>query len=516
MNPTPFVTARIAVVLMAVFLTACGSSRDATIGYGPYDQAPRNPQELATGIETVLSHPDFLNANWAVLVVDLDSGERLYEKNAGKSFLPASNGKIYTTAAALDQLGVDFRFKTPLYTRGEIVDGVLHGDIVVRGTGDPVIGGRFTGGDITLLFRAWADSLKALGIHKIHGSIIGDDNEFDDIPLGIAWSWDDEPFWYSAEISALSLSDNNVDFTFKSTTEGEPVEISWEPGNTDYISVTNNLLTVPSDSARRTRYDKRRGTNQFVIAGELPRGRTGSTSLSITNPTLFFTHVFRETLISAGIEVDGVSLDVDALSDSLDYQADDMRLVATHTSVPLSDIVYELNKISHNLYAEMLLKKLGTVFPVDDPDLVPGSAAMGIARAMDTFAAAGVDTSRIHLKGGSGLSRMTYVTAEMTASVLTFMWHHPDDAVKDAFLDSLPVGGFDGTIKSRFKAGRTRGKVRAKTGTMTGVSALSGYVPSDVGTNLLFVIMANQFTVPTSRARQAQDDIVELLAAYKQ
>jgi D-alanyl-D-alanine carboxypeptidase/D-alanyl-D-alanine-endopeptidase (penicillin-binding protein 4) len=496
-------------------ITSCGSSNKMIIGAGPGESPPRNPEELAGGINSILADSAFLNANWAVLVVDLDSGEKLYDRNAEKSFIPASNGKIYTTAAALDQLGVDYTFTTPLFIRGDVVDNTLEGDVIVRGSGDPVIGGRFTDGDITSVFRSWADSLKAAGITRIRGNIIGDDNEFDDMPLGIAWSWDDEPYWYSAEISALSLNDNNVDFSFNAPDDGSKPSITWEPHDTRYVSVTNDLVSVPSDSARATSYSKRRGSNQFTISGDLPAGSSGSTSLSVFNPTLFFAHVLRETFVKAGIAVEGIPMDADVLPDSLDYGSPELRQIASHTSAPLSDIVYELNKISHNLYAEMLLKKLGTLNPVDDPDLTPGSAAMGIARAMDTFAAAGADTSRLHLKGGSGLSRMTYVTAEMTSSVLSYMWDHPDEAVRDAFLESLPIGGFDGTIESRFKDGRTYGKVRAKTGTLTGVSALSGFVPSEAGSNLMFVLMANQYTVPTSTVRRAQDDIVELLAAYQ-
>jgi len=173
------------------------------------------------------------------------------------------------------------------------------------------------------------------------------------------------------------------------------------------------------------------------------------------------------------------------------------------------------------LYAEMLIKTLGRENPVPgkngepNRDLEMGSAEMGIARALDTFAAAGADTSRIHLRDGSGLSRMNYITAEMTSSILSYMWSHPSERTRSAFLESLPIGGVDGTLETRFKNSLANGIVLAKTGSMTGISSLSGYIPSLGGSALSFVLMCNQYTVPTTLVRDAQDEIVELLATYR-
>lgn len=494
----------------------CASSRRA----GLHD-APENIQELTAEINRVLADSAFVNANWAVLITNMDTQEILYQRNANKSFLPASNAKIFTTAAGLDQLGPDYVYTTRAYLKGDIENGILQGDIIIRGAGDPVIGGRFNDGDVMELFREWADSLASLGITRIRGDIIGDDNFFDDQPLGMAWSWDDEPFWYSAEISALSLNDNSIDFTITGRQQGEPARIVWSPAQTTYASMTNHTQTVHADSSRSLHYGRRRGTNRFEIDGVIPEGKTYQISLSVFNPTLFFVHVLRETLIQSGLYVEGQPVDMDSRSDSVDYSAAGVLQFATHTSRPLEDIVYVLNKRSHNLYAEMLLKTLGSANPVPNKnggsgnDLDPGSAAMGIARAMDTFAAAGADTSRMHLRDGSGLSRMNYITAEMTSSVLSYMWSHPDERTRSAFLESLPIGGLDGTLEFRFRTGPATGVVRAKTGTLTGVSSLSGYVPSHGGSPISFVLMCNQYTVPASSVRRAQDAIVELLATYR-
>jgi D-alanyl-D-alanine carboxypeptidase/D-alanyl-D-alanine-endopeptidase (penicillin-binding protein 4) len=173
-----------------------------------------------------------------------------------------------------------------------------------------------------------------------------------------------------------------------------------------------------------------------------------------------------------------------------------------------------LNKRSQNLYAEQVLRTLAAERPIDDDDLLPGSSEMGVQAAMAAFVAAGIDTTRLQLVDGSGLSRQNLVTPTMTAALLHYMWRHPDDATRDAFIDSLPVGGRDGTLQYRFRNGSARGKVRAKTGTLGNVSALAGYVPSATDRPLAFVLMCNNYTARGRAVRGAQDRVVGLLANY--
>ena len=483
----------------------------------PLAAQPMQPP-LTDAIEAILNDEAFANAWWAAWIVNLNTGELLYERNAGRSFIPASNTKLYTTAAALDQLGPDFRYHTYVFADGPVVDGVLEGNLIVRGAGDPVIGGRFNDGDRTEVFRAWADSLRAAGITYVRGDLIGDDDVFDDQPLGYGWSWDDEPYWYSAEISGLSFNDNCVDVTIEAAqTPGAPGNVSWEPGGTDYVRVINRTLTLPADSSLEEGYARARGTNVIDLTSRVPAGDIDEESLTVGNPTLYFVHVLRETLLRAGIPVEGRPVDVDDAPIKPDYEKGMLRRIAVHTSPPLSEIVHVLNKKSHNLYAEMLLKTLAAERPLDpeafDPeDYPPGSAERGLAVAMETFARAGVDTSRIQLVDGSGLSRMNLVTAEMTGAILTYMWHHPDPATREAFLASLPVSGTDGTLEYRYTDDFMRGKVRAKTGTVSNASTLSGYVVGRDETPYAFVLMSNHFTVKTSEIRAAQDAVVRLLA----
>lgn len=471
--------------------------------------------QLERAIDATLDDEALTNGWWGVMVADVETGEVLYRRHADRSFVPASNTKLYTTAAALDLLGPDYRYATEVYVDGPVVAGVLEGNVIVRGSGDPVIGGRFNGGDRTEVFRAWADSLRARGITRIAGDLIGDDDVFDDTPLGRGWSWDDEPYWYAAEISGLSFNDNNVDFALEARTEGQPARVSWQPFNTDYVRAVNGTLTTSAASSLDEGYARARGANTFELSSRVPQGQTDFESLTVTNPTLFFVHVLRETLVQAGVAVEGRPVDVDELSIKPDYAAGGYLRVAVHTSPPLAEIVKATNKHSQNLYAEQLLRTLAAARPIDDEDLEPGSAEMGVEVAMATFVKAGIDTSRIQLVDGSGLSHMNLVTPEMTTALLRYMWRHPDASVQRAFVESLPIGGQDGTLQFRFRQGSARGKVRAKTGTLSNVSSLSGYVPSGDGSSLTFVLMGNHYTVRGRVVRAVQDRVVNLLAEYR-
>jgi len=469
-------------------------------------QATGSDADLRRELDRILTDAGMENALWGVAVHDLTRDRAVYARNERTNFVPASNTKLYTTASALDTLGPGFRYRTALFGRGPVVDGVLHGPLVVRGSGDPVLGPRF-GGDPTLVFRQWADSLRALGIRVIDGDIIGDDDVFDDQPLGYGWNWDDEPYWYSAEISGLSYHDNTVDFTVRGMSAGGPGEVSWEPASTSYVQVLNASVTTDSGRLRES-WTRGRSDNRVRIGSVVPEGEVDVESVSVSNPTAYFVHVLRETLLASGIAVLGVPRDVDDLSIRPDYDDPAVFRIAVHESETLARIVWVLNKRSQNLYAEQVLRTIGTLAG-------PGSSAGRSWRMMrPMFARIGIDTLSIQLVDGSGLSRQNLVSPSATLALLRAMWNHRDPATRDAFLFSLPVGGVDGTLASRYPAGKARGNVRAKTGTVSNASSLSGYVRTDGGSNYAFSIMANGFTVPASTVRAIQDRLVEALASH--
>lgn len=484
---------------------------------------PRGTADLAAQIDEVVTGEEFENAFWGIKVVDLESGTTLYERNARKSFVPASNVKLYTTAAALDLLGPDYTYRTRLYVDGPVEDGTLKGNLIVRGAADPTIGGHYdalTGEweaemEALRLFRNWVDSLRAAGIKRVEGDVIGDDDVVDDVPLGPGWSWDDETYYYAAQLSGLSFNDNVIQLHVEAQALDWPARIWWDPENTDYVTVINRSRTIHPDSSRDSDYVRRRGTNIIEVSTLVPLGRDHIAEITVENPTLFFVHVLRETLLASGIGIDGVAVDVDDLSIKPDYRSRNAKRIAVHSSQPLSDIVSMINKPSQNLYADMLVKTLAAELPRSNDDLEPGSTELGLEVAMSTFVKAGVDTSRIQLADGSGLSRHNLVTPEMTAALLRYMWMHSDEDARSAFYDSLPVAGVEGTLRNRMRGGHAYRNLRAKTGTLSNVTSLSGYMRAGDGTPLAFVLMCNHFTTPTRHVRRAQDRIARILAGFR-
>lgn len=475
--------------------------------------------QLQQRIDSWISQEEVADAFWGILVSDLGTGEVLYAEHPGKRFIPASNNKLYTTAAALHLLGPGFRYATDLLMRGQVRDSTLFGDLIVRGAGDPSFGanfeelGRKVPHDPTAVFREWVQALKARGITRVRGHLIGDDNVFDDVPLGNDWAWDDFPYGYAAEISGLTLNENVVALTVTAGSQaGVPATITWEPMNTHYLTVLNATITLPAGTRGETDYTRYLGTNVVRTTTALPVGRRDEQVLTVHNPTAFFVTVLREVLRQEGIIVLGESLDVDELEQPLNYAATGLERVARHLSLPLTEIVRETNKESNNLFAEMLMRTVGVYAgPGWNEDRDAFSA--GVQAAKPFFALTGMDTTTLGLQDGSGLSRRNLVTPEMTLALLHYMHRHPDPAVRQAFFDSLPIGGEDGTLGNRFGPNEAgRGRVFAKTGTLSHASSLAGYVHARSGRRYAFVVMANHYTGPSAAARRVQDQIVNLLA----
>ena len=483
-------------------------------------RAQSSPEALRAAIDAVIDDPDFDDAFWGALVIDLATGDTLYARGARKNFIPASNQKLFSTAAALDGLGPDFRYTTTLYLDGTVRDSVLEGNLIVRGSGDPTIGDRSFSenyphdADPTALFRAWADSVKARGITYVTEHVIGDDDVFDDTELGNGWAWDDMPSPYAAEISGLNFNEGRVVVTAEGERIGRRAELSWEPGDTDYVYFVNKTETVGSRSDSDREIRRERGGNTFWIESEVPVGQSLKQTVSVFNPTRYFTHVLRSTLRAEGVYIDGDPVDIDDWRDKPEYRR--LIPIATHTSLPLSEIAALTNKESQNLYAEHLLKTLGAVrCPEERPeDLMCGSAGAGLLAAAPLFERAGMDLESMRLRDGSGMSPYNSISPEDVVGLLRTMWVHPDPRVTEAFVNSLAVGGVDGTLERRMRSGRARGNVRAKTGTVTGARNLSGYVTTAAGAPLAFSLLTNNFSASVGRVSRAQDAILEMLAGY--
>jgi len=485
----------------------------ALYAQAPYPETAATEQLTATIADTIETKT-FEGAHWGIHIVNLRSGTVLYSKQADHNFVPASNVKLLTTAAALEQLGPDYRYRTTVYADGPVEDGTLKGNLIVRGAGDPTIGGHEQRKDPTQVFRHWADSLKSRGITRIAGNIVGDDTRIDETPLGHGWSWSDITYAYAAEMGGLVFNENTIDLRLRGREVGEPAQITWEPFQTDYVQVVNRSRTVPYRAEEDEEYQRIMGTNTIHVRTQVYPNGIEEESITISNPTLYFTHVLRPVLQREGITVTGHPADLDATGLTPRYDGPAVRRVASYTSPPLSAIARTLNHESQNLYAEQLLRTLAAEVPPEtNEDLDPASSPLGVKAVRKTLARAEVDTSRIQLVDGSGLSRQNLVRPRSMVRLLQHMWLHSDPTISTAFYDSLPKGGQEGTLEYRFQGSApVRANVRAKTGTLSNMSSLSGYVTSEEGTPIAFSIFCNHHLAEGDQVRSAQDVLVNALA----
>ena len=485
--------------LLAVLLAAAAAA-----------QPTRDAAALAAQIDEVLDARGFDDAYWGAYVVDLDAGRVLYDRNATKRFIPASNMKLLTTAAALDALGPDFRYRTRLYASGDVRNGTLEGGLVVRGAGDPTLGGRYNDGDLTRTFRDWADSLQAQGIRRVRGVVVGDDDVFDDVHLGQGWQWDDLKWYYGAEISGLQFNEGTVHVRLRGTSPGAAARLTADP-DFGYARFVNRSTTTAGGGIREG-YDRALSDNVFTVTTSVPAGRTETENLSVVNPTDYFLSTMVGVFRQRGIEVTAELVDVDEWGRRPRYEA--LRRVAEHVSPPLSEIALQTNADSNNLYAEHLLRTLGA-YVYQGADLPTGSAFAGYAAMEPFLQRIGVAPESFRVADGSGLSALNRLTPVGLVAVLREMHEHADRATGRAFYESLAVGGQSGTLERRYRSGDARGNVHAKTGYISGARTLSGYVTSASGHRIAFSLLCNNYTVSTGTVNRAQDEIVEMLADYQ-
>ena len=508
----------------------------ATFGVGSA-QAPSAPQVVGTptGVATLadvepgppsaevsslrrdllaeIREPGWSSAEYGVLVVSLDRGDTLFSVNPDASLAPASNMKLFSTAAALYYLGPDFRFSTYLLGDGEIRDGVLHGDLLLFGTGDPAISGRMLRGSSAVLDQL-VDSLYARGVRRIEGDVIGDGSYFDDVRLGPEWNPNDLNAWYGAPISALSFAENVVKLqVLPGGSAGEPARVQTEPA-TYGLAVTNAVRTV---SSGRTSVRFEREADGLVLRGQIARRHPGVVrNIPVVDPANFAAAALYATLRERGIEIGGevgVMRDAErsrvgfAALTPRDHQGPPPQVLAVHLSPPLSDIIRVTNVRSHNLFAEALLKSVGRI-ALGDGSFAGGARAVRYMLECEAL----TDSTTLNIVDGSGLSRLNRVTPRTTIQLLDYMRKDP---AWETFHESLPEAGRPrGEGLRRMGGTPASHNLRAKTGTIKRVSSLSGYVTAANGEQLAFSIIANN--VPSTwRAKQTEDAIGARLAAFR-
>jgi D-alanyl-D-alanine carboxypeptidase/D-alanyl-D-alanine-endopeptidase (penicillin-binding protein 4) len=474
--------------------------------------APKTLDELRARIIEVLRRPELASAQMSVKVASLDTGRTLFEENAGKLMLPASNMKLYTVAAALDRLGTDFRFKTSVYAQAlPDAAGTVRGDLTIYGRGDPTFAASLNGGDYTKAIDVLAERIAAAGLKRVEGDLVGDETFFTGAPQGFGWEWSDLTWHDGAEVSALSVNDNAIDLMVKpGTSVGAPCTITMGPP-TPLLTITNRTQTSARGTRRELKVYRGLGENVIDVSGSLALDDPGWTAaVAIPHPALVFIYMLRAALASRGVNITGRSRTVAAHA-QFDVPPESAARVeiAKIESQPLGLVAAQALKPSQNLYTELILRALGKATAVDAK---LSSEEAGIEAVKAFLKEAGIGAVDAIFTDGSGLSRRDLVTANSTVKLLTFMSRHRYGA---AFREALPVAGVDGTLRNRMKGTPAAGNVRAKTGTLSSVATLAGYVTSAAGERLVFSIMLNNYPESSLTSRNHVDNIAVLLAGYK-
>ena len=463
-----------------------------------------------------LSQPRFAAGVWGVKVVSLDSGRTFFEHNAGKLLKPASNAKLYSGALALDRLGPDYRIKTSLYsTARPNRSGTLVGDLIVFGRGDPSWAARFHDGDNSKVLEPLVQALVNAGVKRIKGDLIGDESFFRGPPLGSGWMWDDLQFYYGAEVSALTVQDNVVDLVLKPGLRvAEPCQVIPSPA-ARYLTFINRTETVASGGPHALADPYRPlGQNVVYLSGTCPINATNHTAaVAVHDPARWCVTLFQEALARRGITVSGQLRTVNWLDRPAQPVEDSKRVeLGAVESRPVSEIVTRMMKSSQNLYAQLLLLQVGARQQTPAARNQTTEEA-GLEEMNKFLSEAGISKGEVFLEDGSGLSRGALLTPNATVTLLRFMHRHRH---ADIFRDSLPIAGVDGSLQQRLKADATAGNVRAKTGYIRFVNALSGYVTTAAGEPLAFSIMLNSYqsAAGTPSARDDLDAMVLMLAGF--
>ncbi|HEY0809195.1 MAG TPA: D-alanyl-D-alanine carboxypeptidase/D-alanyl-D-alanine-endopeptidase, partial [Longimicrobiales bacterium] len=466
---------------------------------------------LSNDLERLINSSGWSGDQWSVTVISLDKGDTLFTHGSDTFLAPASGLKLFTTAAALYYLGPQFRYSTFLLADGKIENGVLNGDLVVYGTGDPTFTARF--GRRDAVWHAFADTLAALGVREVRGGIIGDASYFEGSGTGAGWQEDYIGASYAAPSSALSYGENIATLEIKPGAVGQPPIVGLADGD-EQINVVNHAQTVARGRSfihvARSSYD-----SPLEVRGQISRGTVSILrTVPVADPAQYAVAVFKKILTDKGITVAGATKSVTdgslspvtgrmVFAPALD-EKEPVRVLAIHQSPPLIDILEIVNKKSHNLMAEQTLRTVGRVA------LGEGTVAAGekaVKQLLETET--GDVPDGFKMDDGSGLSVLDRSSSRTFIHLLSFM---SKSNMFESYWQTLPEAGVAGGLR-RMGGTAAAGNLRAKTGTIDNVSSLSGYVRANDGERLAFSILSNN--VPsTYRAKRIEDAIGIRLANF--
>ena len=450
-------------------------------------------RRLAADVDANIDNGPHANAFWGVYIRDLESGTVLYERNADRPLMPASNQKLLTVATALHTLGSDYSYRTPLLFAGAIQGGVMRGDLVVVGSGDPTFGSRSNAANAPDPLDVWVETIADLGVIRIEGRIIGDDNVLDDESYGDGWDVAHiGRYGFAAPIGGIVYRDNVVEVAVEGYQSGRAPRILDEPPG--YLLITNEVQTSASRWSRQLNVARPLGTESLRLGGLVSRRFRGNLEIPVSDPTRFVLSVFRDRLQSAGIEVVSALVDIDDLAETPRFVAPDTLHV--FESEPLGAILKRINKESDNLFAESVFRTFGW----------GGSSSGGERRVKSLLENLGIDDTGLSVRDGSGLSRKDLVTPRILGDLLYEMRSHPE---ANAFTNSLAQSGEQQTTLERRLSSYN---VWAKTGSLEFVRSLSGYIRTQDDRMLAFTILVNNYPTSSSRVRLAIDEVVSAVA----
>ena len=494
---------RATVLLLASLAGGCSARIvDPLVQPSVISARDRDTRALQLDLATLLTDPALSRGLVGVRIESLSRDEVLFRHNDERLMLPASNQKIVTVAAAAELLGWDYRFVTTLSPTGPIQDGVLQGDLVVVGSGDPTLSRRYQ--DPAVTFAGWAGQLRAAGIRTIAGRLVGDARAFSDEIWGNGWAWQDLQNAYAAPVGALQVHDNVTTVTVTpGAAPGEPARVSAAEVDGGF-TIEATASTSPAGAPNTLQFARVPGTWTLRIGGSIAAGSPPfERRVAVRNPTAYFLASLRDALEAGGILVNGGIAELESL---LQPVVPGGTPLVHHQSPTLGAIAAVTMKTSHNLHAESLFRAVAR-----DGALVGNvSAARSIvAGVLESW---GVPGDAVVIADGSGLSRHNHVTASALMRVLRRM--AADDRHRDGWLASFPVGS-EGSLSSRFIDGVAKGRVRAKTGELAAVRALSGYVRTEAGELLAFVMIVNNATGTRPEVDAVLDRAVERLVSFR-
>lgn len=481
-----------------------------TLAFQPVASQTPGLDKVAAKADLIAKNANLKHAQLGFVLIDGQSGAVLHDHRGGETMIPASTLKTVTSAAALGILGEDYTFKTAIEHDGTIVDGVLKGNLFIRGGGDPTLGSdRYSWGtDMEGILAIWVEQIKKKGISSVEGMVVGDAEVFGEDMTPSTWNWGDIGNYYGAGACGLSFIENSYEVFFKTGAKaGDKAEFLRTVPALPDVQFVNEMKTGAPGSGDNGYVYGGPYTNQRYLRGTVPQSKEEfSIKGSLPDPALFVAQRLKLALDSAGIKVKGTPETMRLLTLANKRPIAARTTIHVHQSPALKDIIYWLNKKSINLYGEHLVRILGAV------KFRNGSIDDGLKAISDYWVSKGVDIDGMHLYDGSGLSRYNGVTPMQLAKMMQV---NISQKYFEAFLNSLPIAGNandPGTMKSMCLNTAAANNVRAKSGFISRVRCYTGYVSTKSGKRLCFAMMANNYTCSNNEIRDMFAELMAIIA----